>query len=145
MTAGTPQGNLASPSNTRTEMSLRRRLLMFLLLPLIPLPLPEAWEPVEVPERFARLIREARPLPPTPPPQREEIRPEEKPPEPLETPQKVVEESRPEPGPKAPAPSPESKGILAFREKISGLASGPVARLGSQDRKSTRLNSSHSQ
>jgi len=37
MTAGTPQGNLASPSNTRTEMSLRRRLLMFLLLPLIPL------------------------------------------------------------------------------------------------------------
>ena len=37
MTAGAPQGDLASPSNTRTEMSLRRRLLLFLLLPLIPL------------------------------------------------------------------------------------------------------------
>ena len=37
MTAANGQGDLAPPNSARTEMSLRRRLLLFLLLPLIPL------------------------------------------------------------------------------------------------------------
>ena len=37
MTAANRQGDLAPPNSARTEMSLRRRLLLFLLLPLIPL------------------------------------------------------------------------------------------------------------
>jgi hypothetical protein len=100
-------------------------LLLGLLLPQIDLPLPERWEATEVPDRFTRLIREERPLPP-PPPAREETRPEEKQPEATEEPQIS------EPTPKQ---APASKGILAFREKFSGLAeSKPPALLGAQAR-----------
>ena len=94
--------------------SLLVSLLLGLLLPMIDLPLPEPWKADEVPERLARLIREERPLPPPPPPpQREESKP--------------VEELLPEEGTKpasqeTPKPSAEPKGILAFREKFSGLA-----------------------
>jgi hypothetical protein len=100
--------------------SLLVSLLLGLLLPMIDLPLPEPWKVDEVPERLARLIREERPLPP-PPPQREVSKP--------------VEELLPEEGTKpasqeTPKPSAEPKGILAFREKFSGLA---------QTRSSTRL------
>jgi hypothetical protein len=98
--------------------------LLGVLVPQIDLPLPERWEAIEVPDRFTRLIREERP--PPPPPTREETRPEEKPPEATDEPQ------MPEPTPKQ---APASKGILAFREKFSGLAeSKPPALLGAQAR-----------
>jgi hypothetical protein len=103
-------------------------LLLGLLFPMIDLPRPEPWEPVEVPERLTRLLAEERPLPP-PPPVREETRPEETEPEPTD--EKVA---TPEPTPK-PQKTAASKGILAFREKFSGLAEArPAARLGAQAR-----------
>ncbi len=111
-------------------VSLLVSLLLGLLLPLIDLPLPERWEVTEVPERLTRLIREERPLPP-PPPVREETRPEEVEPEPEESPV-VADEPKPQQTPKQ---SVGSKGILAFREKFSGLAASTAsARLGSQAR-----------
>jgi len=115
--------------------SLLASLLLGLVLPQIPLPLPEPWEAIEVPERFARLIREERRLPP-PPPAREQPKPEERPPEPVDERPLVAQEPTPTPSPQPAAkPSPESKGILAFREKFSGLAATrTAARLGSQAR-----------
>jgi outer membrane biosynthesis protein TonB len=107
--------------------SLALSVLLGLLLPLIDLPLPERWEVAEVPDRLARLIQEERPLPPPPP--REETRPKPEDPE-LEP--EAVEAPTPEQAPKQKA---ESKGILAFREKFSGLARHESsARLGSQAR-----------
>jgi len=107
-------------------------LLLGVLLPQIDLPLPERWEVIEVPERLARLIREERPLPP--PPTREQTRPEEREPEPLE--ERVAEESAPKAAPeKATKQNAASKGILAFREKFSGLAATrSSAGLGAQAR-----------
>jgi len=115
--------------------ALLASLLLGMLLPLVQLPLPEPWEPIEVPERFARLIREERPLPP-PPPAREQPLPEERPPEPTKERPLVAEQSQPVPNPQPAAkPSPESKGILAFREKFSGLAdTRSTPRLGSRAR-----------
>jgi hypothetical protein len=113
--------------------SLLLSLLLALVLPQIDLPLPEQWEPIEVPERLTRLIREE--LPPPPPPVAEVPKPEE--PKPLEElPQEVAKETAPK---QAPAKeSAASKGILAFREKFSGLAdSATTARLGSAARIST--------
>jgi outer membrane biosynthesis protein TonB len=120
----------------RFRKSLAAELLLSLLLgvvfPLIDLPLPERWEVLEVPDRLTRLIREERPLPPPPTPQ--ETRPAEQ--EPSEEAPQLAKESTPEAAPKqSPTPKPESKGILAFREKFSGLAAQErPTRLGSQAR-----------
>jgi outer membrane biosynthesis protein TonB len=109
-------------------IALLLSLLLGVLIPQIELPLPEPWEAIDVPDRLARLIREERPLPP-PPPVREEPKLAEKEPEEV-----VAEPATPSPK-EAPKPSPESKGILAFREKFSGLAeSTAAARLGAQAR-----------
>jgi len=111
-------------------VALLLSLLLGLILPLIPLPLPEAWEPVEVPERLTRLIREERPLPP-PPVQEERKLPEK------ETEKELAKESTPtkETAKEAPKQKVASKGILAFREKFSKLAEGQTAaRLGAQAR-----------
>lgn len=132
----------------RLRKSLAATLLVCLLLgmifPFIDLPLPKLGEPIEVPERLARLVEQR--LPPPPPPVREEARPEEPEPvvepEPVEveppTPdrQAVAEVPKPQP---VPEPSTrqraESAGILAFREKFSGLAdTRPSAQLGAQAR-----------
>jgi hypothetical protein len=108
--------------------ALLASLLLGVLIPLVQLPLPQAWEPIEVPERFARLIRQERPLPP-PPPAREQPLAEERPVEPNE---KIPPARTAKPAEK---PSPESKGILAFRERFSGLAdTRSAARLGAQAR-----------
>jgi len=113
--------------------TLLASILLGLLFPRIDLPLPDRWEPTEVPERLTRLVREV-PPPPPPPPAQEQTRPEEKP-EPSDervagetaTPKSTPQES--------PKPSAASKGILAFREKFSGLADAePADRLGSQAR-----------
>jgi hypothetical protein len=104
--------------------SLLLSMLLGLLVPMIDLPLPEPWEVTEVPERLTRLIREE--LPPPPPPVRKQTKPEEVEPDPKE--RLLAEE-------KAPEKTAESKGILAFREKFSGLAAGLApARLGSEAR-----------
>jgi hypothetical protein len=122
----------ASEDDARFRRTLLAALLISLLfglvLPMINLPLPEPWVADEVPERFASLIREE--LPPPPPPKKEEVKPEEvetKPDEP-----KLAEETTPKQQPKKTA---ESKGILAFREKFSGLAATKApARLGAEAR-----------
>lgn len=131
--------------------SLLVGVLVGLLLPMVDLPLPEAWEPIEVPERLARLVRQPRPVPPPPAvldePRPEELKPEPEPepePKPVDEPveltdQPVLAESpAPEPAPREEKKRPESKGILAFREKFSGLAENkPAARLGADARIST--------
>ncbi|HUG98069.1 MAG TPA: AgmX/PglI C-terminal domain-containing protein [Gammaproteobacteria bacterium] len=123
--------------------SLLLSLLIGLLLPFVDLPLPELGEPIEVPERLARLV-EMRRLPP-PPPVAEQARPDEPEPEPEpellkeEPPEdapKVAEAPRPDPVPEpAPQRRAESAGILAFREKFSSLAeTRPSSQLGAQAR-----------
>ncbi len=123
----------------RLRRSLATALLLSLLLglaiPHIPLPVRERAEVIEVPQRLARLLQEERPLPP-----REVSRPEEpKAMAPQQAP-RLAEERAPDPGPKqgpgeGPGQGAGPRGILAFREKFSGLAEGrPGARLGSQAR-----------
>jgi hypothetical protein len=131
----------------RFRRSLAVSLLLCLLLglgmPLIELPVPERLDAIEVPDRLARLIRKERPLPP--PVVRPETRPEEVPPpepEPWEEPEPteesplLAEQGRPNPTvePRT-KPRAVSKGILAFREKFSGLAaSRPETLLGARAR-----------
>jgi len=115
--------------------TLLAALLIGVLLPLIDLPLPEPGEPIDVPERLARLIEQQRPLPPAPPPAvQEPTQPKPEEPEPVEH---TVAESEPTASKphESPKPSTQSKGILAFREKFSGLAATQAAtRLGSNAR-----------
>jgi len=108
-------------------------LLFGLLFPLIDIPLPDPWAPVEVPERLTRLIKQEQ-LPP-PPPQPVETKTAETKPESSDEPVLAEETvSKPEPKPVAKKPV-QSKGILAFREQFSGLAENkPAARLGAQAR-----------
>ncbi len=117
-------------------------LLLGLLIPFIDLPITEREEVVEVPERFARLIRkEQRPMPKAQPIQKQV---EDKPPE-VEKVEEVEPEVEPEVTPEtqfAEKAAPEveaettrekiaSTGLLAFRESFSNLAeSRPSAKLG---------------
>lgn len=113
--------------------SLLAALLLGVLLPLIDLPLPERGEPLDVPDRLARLIHEKRLLPP-PQPVQEQTKPTPKQPEPIEETLAVSEEVAPKEQ-RTPKPSTQSSGILGFREKFSGLAeTQSAARLGSQAR-----------
>jgi hypothetical protein len=112
-------------------------VLLGLLIPRIDLPLPELMEPVEVPERLTRLIQEARPLPP--PPVLKETTPEQLP---LPEEEPLVAETPPPKPTEAPNEGPAKgpgKGILAFREKFSGIKEMPAARLGSQARISSAV------
>jgi len=93
-----------------------------LVFPLIDLPLPDPFQELEMAERFTSLIREE----PPPAPVMKEVKPEEAKPE--EQKELAAEEA-------APKKTAESKGILAFREKFSGLAaSRKSARLGADAR-----------
>jgi hypothetical protein len=120
-------------------VSLALCLLLGLLVRQIDLPLPEQVEKIEVPERLARLIRESRPLPPravaevSPPEPVLEPEPQQEP-EPVEESPLLAEQGTPKPAPRqAPQRRAASKGLLAFREKFSGLAaSQPDARLGAR-------------
>ncbi len=121
--------------------SLAAALLLGLIIPLIDLPIPEPDEIVEVPERFARFIREER-QPPLAvreaPPEPEVEKPEPKPepePEPEETAQTPQETQVAEaaPKPESTRERVSSKGILAFRENFSSLSSSrPAAKLGAE-------------
>jgi len=125
--------------------SLAAALLLGLLIPMIDLPLPEPNDIVEVPERFAKFLREEPKPPPPPPPVREELaepEPEKPPPEPEEIVEPPPEtELAVESKPKAASETKEkvtTKGILAFRENFSSLSENrPAAKLGSQARVSS--------
>jgi hypothetical protein len=126
--------------------SLVLSLLLGIVLPFIDLPIPKRGEVIEVPERFARLIREEERPPPPPPAPRQEPEPEPEPqrPEP-EMPEPPPVEQPPPPPRETPTPAvaetptprqrTETTGILAFRESFSSLAdSRPSARLGADAR-----------
>jgi outer membrane biosynthesis protein TonB len=110
--------------------SLLIALFLGLMLPLIDLPIPDRWAVVEVPERFARMVREQRP-PPPPPKAVEETKPTET--DELVPAEELAENVSPEPEKAAPDPKPSpgtgSKGILAFRDSFSGLAKTKTADL----------------
>ena len=133
--------------------SLLWALLLGLVFPQIRLPLPEALEILEVPERVVQLIRQQRDRPVAPPPaaiaESEPVEPEPIPepetptePEPQvarETPAAPVEDAPPAAAPGPPQPTPQeraaSSGLLAFRESFSTLADErPSARLGADAR-----------
>jgi hypothetical protein len=123
-------------------VSLLACLLVGMIMPFIDLPLPKIGEPVEVPERLARLVEQR--LPPPPPPVREE--PQVVEPEPVVKPEPVEVEPQDRPAvAEVPTPQPkpepstrqkaEAAGILAFREQFSGLTDArPSAQLGAQAR-----------
>ena len=119
--------------------SLVVALLLSIILPMIDIPLPDRWEVLEEQERITQLIRENIPEPP-PVVQLAKAKPvvkdESKPTE-IEAPiaaEELVAEAAPA-DIVAEKPSAESKGILAFRDKFSSLASSDaVDRLGSNAR-----------
>jgi hypothetical protein len=109
--------------------SLLLSLMLGFLIPLIPLPVPELEDPVEIPERLTRLIMESRPLPPPPaqpvPPDPQQLSDTEAEPVPKKTRE----------GPGAGPKEGPGKGILAFRESFAGVAENQtIARLGAQAR-----------
>ena len=128
-------------------ISLLVSVLLGLLLSFVDLPIPDRWETIEVPERLARLIEEQRPVPP--PSVIEEAVVEQREPEPEPEPvdepltptdQAVVaQDPTPKQTPKtAEKEQPQSKGILAFREKFSSLAAkNPSPKLGADARVSS--------
>jgi hypothetical protein len=123
--------------------ALAAALMFGAILPLIDIPLPEAAEVIEVPERLVELIRERRPLPP--PQQVAEASEREQPPEeqrieppPEQEPQQVAAqepaETAPEPKPagdgipnEPPGQRARQSGILAFRETFAAAANRPAA------------------
>jgi hypothetical protein len=111
-------------------VSLLVNLLLGSTLPMIDLPLPELWEEIEVPDRLTRLITAQLPPPPPPVPQEPLVQ------EPKPTEELASEETPPGSSPEwTPEPATGSKGILAFREKFSGLAEhDPGALLGANAR-----------
>ncbi len=117
-------------------ISILLSLAFGLLLPLVDLPIPDRWEVLEEQERLTRLIREE--LPPPPPVVVAEPLPvREEEPVPTEEAPIVAEQKAPEPspGPVPKKPDPAPAGILAFREKFSGLArNSPTDRLGANAR-----------
>lgn len=120
----------------RFQRSLATSLLVALVLgtlfPWIPLPIPERWELIEVPARFARLIEERVEAPPV-----QKLIPQPREPKPQQDEPLLAEQGTPAPAASEEAPKPDarSKGILAFREQFSTLAeSAPAARLGARAR-----------
>lgn len=131
--------------------ALAAALVLGALFPLIDIPLPEAEEVIEVPERLVELIRERRPLPPPQQvaeeraqPRPQEVEPPTEPP-PEQEPQQVAAER---PAEAAPTPEPvgdgipdqppgqraRQSGILAFREQFADVANRPAAALGASVR-----------
>lgn len=110
-------------------------LLLSILLSVVELPIADRWEVIEVPDRLTQLIREERAVPP-PPPVQEEVAEQAVEPEVVEEAPKVAEQAAPEPTTIEPtAPSPRSQGILAFRDKFSGMAKADKdSKLGAQAR-----------
>jgi hypothetical protein len=111
-------------------LALMLSLVFGIVLPLIPLPIPEAWEVTQIPDRFTSLVREQ-----LPPPVVQELRPELEQPEPADETPLLAEEGNQQPAPVEPKPGPPAKGILALRDQFAALADTPdTAKLGSQAR-----------
>jgi TonB family protein len=113
-------------------LALLLSLVFGVLLPLVPLPVRDRLDPVDVPERLTRLIEERQSAPlPMPERLREPAEAEQAAAEKL-----VAEESATEAVEQKAEPSPGTgaKGILAFREQFSSLTSGATTRLGSAAR-----------
>ena len=116
--------------------------LIAVLMGVVPLPVPEFAELIEVPDRVAQLIRQERELPPPQPVVEEPVVEEEEPleidpEEPLVAEEQLPEEVIPEPVVseeelrQAALEKVSSKGILAFRDSFSSRAqSRPTAQLG---------------
>jgi len=116
-------------------ISILLSLAFGLLLPFVELPIPDRRELLEEQERLTRLIREELPPPPVVVEEPLPVREEE--PVPTEEAPIVAEQKAPEPspGPVPKKPDPAPAGILAFREKFSGLArNSPTDRLGANAR-----------
>jgi hypothetical protein len=158
-----PARIVAMPWVHRAEDDRRLRLFLVralaaafvfsVLFPMIDIPLPEAAEVVEVPDRLVELIRERRPLPP---PQQVEEQPQQREPEkqqpteppPEQEPQQVAAE-QPTEAPPAPEPAGDGipneppgqrarqSGILAFRESFAAAANRPATPLGASARITT--------
>jgi hypothetical protein len=126
--------------DVRFRKSLAASLLLALLLgavlPLVDLPIRERFVADELPDRMTRLVREERPLPPPIPVQ--EVKPldVEKEVAPVEELAETVQPTPQEVAPQQPKkPNAGSQGILAFREKFSGLAKAKASdRLGANAR-----------
>lgn len=119
-------------------LSLLFTLIIGALFPLIDLPIPDRWEVIEVPDRLTQLVKEEMP-PPKPAPVKERAPENEALPDTVEEAAPILaDQPIPESAPaatKSDTPKAASKGILAFREKFSGLAeTDAVARLGSNAR-----------
>ncbi len=115
-------------------LSLLLSILFALVVPQIGLPVPELAEAPAEPERLTRLIMQRRQQPPPPPPAViPEAKPVEKAVAKTEEPAKLKQGPGKGPG-EGPATGP-GKGLLAFREKLSGVAQNQaLARLGAQAR-----------
>lgn len=124
--------------------SLAAALLLGLLIPMIDLPIPTRDELVEVPERFAKFIREERVAPPPIQEKLPEPEPDPEQPEPDPELEEIVEPppetelAAVEAEPESTREKVSSKGILAFRDNFSSLSdSRPAAHLGSEAKLST--------
>jgi len=136
-------------ADAEQDGKFRRQLLIFfvasllfaLLLSILPVPERDPAEIIEIPDRFARLLVEERPLPPPPPIVREEPVPEPVEPEPIVEeivePEPVVQETVIEPEP-VPVPEPvdvvaEARerasvaGLLPFAQELASLRDVEIA------------------
>jgi hypothetical protein len=121
--------------------ALAAAVLFGAIFPLVDIPLPEAAEVIEVPERLVELIRDRRPVPP--PQEVAEQRPQQREPEqqePVEpTPAQERQQVAAEPaGDAIPSEPPgrraRQSGILAFRETFAAAANRPASALGASAR-----------
>jgi len=125
--------------------ALAASLIAGAILPMIDLPLPKQFEPEDVPERLAELVREEQERLLPPPVLQQQVPEEPKPQQRESEPEQVPDERPKPPGPEAPAyaaaqPKGVEKpagpvGILAFRDRFAGLAKNKsVPELGDASR-----------
>jgi outer membrane biosynthesis protein TonB len=114
-------------------VSLLISIVFAILFPIIPLPEPDPFEVIEVPERLTRLIKEE---PPPPPVVQERLEPQKTQAETPDEPEKLAQDTKPKSAPsKEVSEVVASAGILALRDQFAGLAeSDPASRLGSRAR-----------
>ena len=120
-------------------LALAASLLAAAVLPMIDLPLPKRFQPEDVPQRLAQLVRKELPKPvqkvaEATPEQPEPRQPEQQQPRPEEQPDpadRPPQPTRDNPALAAGEPSPQRRvqkaGILAFKDKFAGLAKDDVA------------------
>ncbi len=111
-------------------------LVLSIFIPLLPLIQGPQEEPVEIPERVAKLVIEQRKPPPPPPPPPKE----EKPPEPVKKPEKPIPKAEPQPVPtpkqtkQAARQKAEKSGVLAFADDLQSLRNNQAVQSVSSQR-----------